>query len=343
MVKVKGSKNGDILKARFEGNSKSLFPNLNKTKAVVLLSIKGNQYCTGDYLSAIIEKATAEFGFTTFLIADEVYWHNLCRDIEPNPSTVNALKEEATLLGKTYFENHLDCFLKPLGLNSTEFDSHLIEAFPLDKQAALNRIATNYEVVFWRDWLNKSNEYLSLQSQITALYQSEPVLAESVQRVASDFVRRHAHESVSNDVLMQSSTNYLIEESPAVMWIAASLGVNFIVYPGEMIASFAASRDYFIRTEEEKSPLFVSISQPKLAVNWLEVSFIRSRSTDNSKPTKNKPSVSVDDHELTRLMRGVTEGIFSLDVEHNEKIRLITDIMLTYQKRKSMDLSEMLG
>ncbi|MFT4059252.1 MAG: hypothetical protein QM652_06870 [Legionella sp.] len=336
MVKVKGSKDGDILKARFEGQTKSLFPNLNKTKSLVLLSIRGNKYCTGEYLKAIVEKAASEFEFTTFLIADEVYWHNLCQDFDDVAHRKETLQDEAVLLGKTYFEEHLDCFLKPLGLSSGEFDAHLVEIFPLDKKAALNKTAKNYEVLFWRDWLKKSTPFCKFQSQISALYQSEPTLSKSVHQVAADFVRRHSNNSVTEELLMQSSSNYLIEESPAVMWIAASLGYNFIIYPGEIISSFSASRDYFIRNDMDNNPLFVDASKPELLVNWLEVSFIRSRSSDSHSIKNNKNSGAIDEGELTQLMKGVTAGIFSLALNKEEKIELITDVILSYQSKKSI-------
>lgn len=336
MVKIKGSKDGDILKARFEGKSKSLFPNLKKTKALVLLSIKGNQYCTGSYLKEIIEKAVSEFEFTTFLIADEVYWHNLCQDFSDKTQRKEQLQKEATLLGKAYFEEYFDYFLSPLGMNASEFDTHFVEQFPLDKQVTLNKSAKNYEVLYWRDWLKKSEPFSKVESQISALYQTDPILSDSVHQVASDFVKRHSNDSLSTELLMQCSSCYLIEESPAVMWIAASLNYNFVIYPGEMIPSFSATRDFFIKNGPDSNPLFIHTKKPELLVNWLEVGFIRSRSSDCKLFRNTNRSDTLEQNVLAQLMQGVTQGIFGLPLDNKEKVKLITDVLVEYRQKMTV-------
>ncbi|SFM07728.1 hypothetical protein [Legionella jamestowniensis] len=328
MVKIKGSKDGDILTADFKGQSKSLFPDLKKTKALVLLSIRGNPYCTDKYLKAIIEKALSTFAFTTFLIADEVYWHNLCDDFEN--ANISALKEEAKALGQAFFEDHLKYFLAAPGFNAPEFDSHLIEYFPLDKKEALNKTANNFEVLNWVDWLHQSKQYIELQDNIKALFSTEELLSNSVQRVAADFAKRHTNVNESHDLLMLRSSKYLIEESPAVMWIAASLGYQFIVYPGEQIQSFAATKNYFVKNAPQINPMFIHHKKPQLLANWLEVSFVRSRSSD--KGSKPMPSKEVPGC-LSQLMKGVTEGIFALNLNKQEKIQLVADIMRHYQEQ----------
>src|SRR5262249_6778689 len=98
MPKIKGPKDGKHIIASFESKSKSLFPDLRKTKNLVLLSIKNNEYCEGEYLSAIIQQAIQSYGFSTFLIADEVYWHNL-KDKDFSNDKEIKLKEAANLLG----------------------------------------------------------------------------------------------------------------------------------------------------------------------------------------------------------------------------------------------------
>lgn len=332
MVKIKGSKNGDILSARFEGKSKSLFPDLKKTKALVLLSIKDNQYCTGSYLKEIIKKAVSDFGFTTFLIADEVYWHNLCQT-SGDKERKKQLQEDASLLGKAYFDEYIDYFLSPLGKNISDFDSHLVKQFPLDKQGALNKSAKNYEVLFWQDWLKKSASFQKIKSQITALYQTEPNLKDSVHQVASNYVKRHSKEGVSSELLMECSSSYLIEESPSIMWIAAVLNYNFIIYPGEIIPSFSATRDFFIKNGSGDEPLFIYSQKPELLVNWLKVSFIRSRSCDHNVFNDIKQPSAVHHSIIAQLMQGATQGIFDLPLDNKEKVNLITDILIEYQQK----------
>lgn len=114
--RVKGPVTGEILYAQFNGPEAKNLINKIGIKSLVLLSIKGNEYCDGDYLGATVLAATrntakeptkdsaiaatassdvegsaepAGENFTTFLVADEVYWHNL--------KTIDVNKEEARL------------------------------------------------------------------------------------------------------------------------------------------------------------------------------------------------------------------------------------------------------
>lgn len=344
MVKVKGSKDGTIITARFEGKSKSLFPTLKQTKALVLLSIHGNPFCTGHYLQAIIEKACAEHGFITFLIADEVYWHNLISDsVEDNPMM---LKQQAVDMGMTYFEEQFKYFLQPLGISMNEFDSLLVEQMPLNKLLTLNKKAgtlSNFEVVFWRDWLNKSAEFNDKKNAIMALYDTEDSLKQSIEFTAADFAKRHHNKQESIDLLLRRSKNYLVEESPSVMWVAASLGYHFVVYPGEIIKPFEATRDYFIKNADclVGNELLVSADKPHLLANWLEVSFVRSREKDGTSKKSYSEILDVNPHyehirafELTAMMKGVTEGIFALDLDNEAKIQLVTDLLINYEDKK---------
>lgn len=133
MPKVRGPKDGNIVTASFDSidkknNSKSFFPTLKTTKNLVLLSIRGNEFCTGEYLAAIVNEAVAMHhtphnqsgtqGKTTFLIADEIYWHNLKNTADDER---DELKMQARVLGESYFEANLGAFLAPLNITPEDF------------------------------------------------------------------------------------------------------------------------------------------------------------------------------------------------------------------------------
>lgn len=337
MVKVKGSKSGNIVTAHFEGKSKSLYPSLKTTKALVLLSITGNEFCVGDYLKAIVEQACSTHEFTTFLIADEVFWNNLRVDFSSEEE--EELRKQAFELGQTYFEENLSSFLSPLGLSTAQFDEQELKQFPLDKMTCLNRLAKekNFEVVNWSSWLKKSSKYLLKKDEIQSLFNSEDVLSDSVEDTASNFARRHETEENSKDLLLKQSKGYLIEETPGVIWVAASLGYNFITYPGEMIKPFKVAKDFFIKRQlkhNEIDPLSIYSKKPELLVNWLGVSFKRAHDVpEKNNPLKNSNN-NIDEltnklgGNITHIMKGVTEGVFGQDIDKNEKIDFLSKIIL---------------
>lgn len=341
MARVKGSKDGAIIKARFQGQAKSLFASLKKTKALVLLSITANEFCTREYLRAMIEAAIRSFGFTTFLIADEVYWHNLrttfCADEE------NELKNKATELGNCFFEDNLDFFLSELDISKNEIDSIKKHNSVPGKIASLNSIVKdkyNFEIVCWRDWLNKCPIYLEREKNIIQSFAEEASLKKSVELTSNNFAQRHATEINMHDCLIQRSRGYLAEESAGVIWVAASLRYNFIAYPGEMIKPFKAAKEYFIRNIGD-SNIFIDSDEPKLLVNWLEVTFHRSHKKNLYVETDlTKMGIKLDlsllksnKNGISELMTGITQGIFSLDINESSKIKLLVDIVSEYQAR----------
>lgn len=341
MVKVKGSKAGNIVTAHFEGKSKSLYPSLKNTKALVLLSIVGNEFCTGEYLKAIIEKACSTHEFTTFLIADEVYWHNLRQDFSKNEEEV--LRKQSSELGQEYFEKNLSSFLSPLSISAAEFDKQELKQFPLDKMGCLNKIAkeeSNFEVVYWSDWLKKSDEFISKKNELQARFYTENELIDSIDETASNFARRHQTEKNSYDLLIKRSKGYLIEETPGVIWLSALLGYHFIVYPGELIKPFKKAKEYFIKSKtEEVGHLNIVSKNPELLANWLEVSFKRTHSKTPQKSHENNSShhpnmpINQFDEKIVAMMKGVTEGIFSQDLNNDEKIDYLSKIILRVFKQ----------
>jgi hypothetical protein len=163
MARVNGSKHGKTIIAKFNGQSKSLFPHLNQTRIVVLLSVVGNKFCAFDYLNAIVKTALSTFEFTTFLIADEVYWHNLRNSFLKDEEV--ALKQQAVQLGSNFFESNLTSFLSPLGITRDDFCLQHQNKSTHERCNILNELAknSNFEVVFWSEWINKSTDFLKIK------------------------------------------------------------------------------------------------------------------------------------------------------------------------------------
>ncbi|KTD09139.1 hypothetical protein Lgra_2374 [Legionella gratiana] len=313
MPKVRGPKDGEIITASFDGKEKSLFPSLKTTKDLVLLSIRGNEYCTGEYLGAIVKQAVATHqtpidysgakGKATFLIADEIYWHNI-KQLTSTKSDEEELKQEAITIGDDYFLTNLGAFLAPLDMSIEQFRDNYPEKSVDEIIAIINDLADkqgkNFEIVRWQTWIqNTSQEKIS---EIIKLYDSVEGLKESINRTQEDFVKRHSKDG-NEELWRHRSHDYLIEESPAVMWLAASLGYNFVVYPGEILEPFEATKEYLvvpkhvarisqgknIIEECDHSEYCIHVDDPSRLVNWLEVNFKRSH------PPK-QPTISVEKH-----------------------------------------------
>ncbi|WP_298622868.1 hypothetical protein [uncultured Legionella sp.] len=346
MSKVKGPKEGDIVTAVFSGKlngkGKSRFPSLVDTKDLVLLSIKGNEYCTGDYLAALVQHAvnthsrksdnTLSKGTTTFLIADAIYWHNL-KELPPETNDEATLKAQALNMGNQFFQDNLASFLQPLSIRTKKLSTltstetllikspeesrtELIEE-PLsteqflefygdktiDQQIAIiNELALsqgkNFEIMRWNTWINQANAAEKINAMMP-LYESEPGLKVSIDEDIAGFVSRHGTEPESAALWRYRSKDYLTEENPSIMWLAAYLEYNFIIYPGKILSSFNATRDFFIvknhktTVSDGKSledvcshnPLSLHVPEPNRLVNWLEPDFIRSFSNLSSQLT----------------------------------------------------------
>ncbi len=305
MVKVKGSKEGSILSACFNGKSKSLFPTLKNTKSLVLLSITGNPYCQKEYLKAIINKACSSHEFTTFLIADEVHWHNLQENVDNDESS--KLKQQAQEMGMVYLDNNLECFLDVLNITSNEFDEINQIKNSKEKLLSLNNIArqkSNFEVVTWSGWLSKSVKFNDIKNDMESLFDCDETLKKSLDSTAENFALRHQDNKNLFKLLYQRSKGYLIEESCAVMWIAISLGYNFITYPGDFIKPFRAIKEYLL--DNLNSNYYIETKNPQLLANWLNVSFKRSHASKSLNVTATPKA----DDNLSSLIKGITEGIF---------------------------------
>lgn len=300
MPRVKGK--GPILKANFvgKGKSKKNFTDLSSTSNLMLLSIIGNIYCEGEYLEAALKYSLQHHQYTTLLIADEVYWHNLkpqSSDKEPlSQEKINALKQEALVIGTKYFERNLQHFLAPLGISAESFNQKHGDKSTKEKITLINNLARraglNFRIVGWKDWINTHPDFRQNQVDIMQLYKTAKTLRTSVEQTAHEFAKRHEQEG-GYDLWYQRSVDYLTEESPAVMWLGATLGYNFVTYPGDMLDTFQATKDYFVvppTLDPQKRPSFAILSeQPNLLVNWMQTYFTRERPKPKTTATASYP------------------------------------------------------
>jgi hypothetical protein len=330
MTKVKGSKSGQVITASFDGESKQRFPDLSKTKALVLLSIKGNQYCEGNYLDAIIQHAISTYGFTTFLIADEVYWHNLKKsDFDPKQEIV--LRQAARHLGIEFFENNLQYFLKPLNITITNFNKTHENKNSLEKVHFLNTLAKasfNFEILLWQDWVN-DEEYQKKEKVFFDLYHSIYSLKMSINNAAINYVDRRVCTQF-RDFDLQNSKAYLIEESPAIIWVGAKRGYNFIVYAGEMVESLIKTKEFLIldKNSSPPHPYCIQVEKPHTLINWLEVNFKRAHAKKSSSFFSKHPSTMISE-----IVKGITLAIFSLPCDETKKIELLINFTTEYLKK----------
>ncbi|VEB37258.1 Uncharacterised protein [Legionella sainthelensi] len=194
MPKVRGPRDGKVITASFDGKEKSLFPSLKTTKDLVLLSIRGNEYCTGEYLGAIVQQAVATHqtpvdhsgakGKATFLIADEIYWHNI-KQLISSELEVERLKQEAITIGDDYFLTNLRSFLTPLNMTIEQFNEKYPNQSVNEMITIINQLAEeqgkNFEIVRWKTWVAQ-NEGQEKINKLMNFYDSVEGLKESVLR-----------------------------------------------------------------------------------------------------------------------------------------------------------------
>jgi hypothetical protein len=290
MSRVKGAKDGTVITVKFNGKGKALPLNVSP-KALMLLSIVGNEYCAGKYLEASTELATKDYDFTTFLIADEVYWHNLKQNDQHNDVEISILKENALRLGDNYFKTNFSAFLAPFDIQTRHNLHILCENKTVNEQIAIinqeaKSLPKKFEIVRWQDWVKSetlSFNYKEKKVVIEQLYQELVPLKNTIEQTASDFAVRHKKEGNEN-LWRLRSIDYLTEESPAVIILAAALQYNFIIYPGDMIPPFQATKD-FINNDNPlnlKDPLNIPWANSDTLINWLQPYFTKSNPKTNS-------------------------------------------------------------
>jgi len=343
MTKVRGQKDGDLLTASFDGVAKKAFPALNQTKVLLLLSIQGNSFCCKEFLEATVKNALLAHQQTTLLVADEVYWHNLKITADPTDEEKKALKTEALQLGNDYLEDNMPFIFDGLELSYQDFVAYHPDLKGDSLVDATNQWfkekGLHVEVVRWNQWVNNQwPDYAHVKQTLYDYYDQSPLLQQSIAQTAHDFSRRHQKEGDSSLWEMRSQ-GYLREESPAVMWLAAKLGFQFIAYPGEKIAPFQMTQSLFINPTPNNSvpaSLRISVNKATDLVNWLQINFKRGQSKKPRPEMTQAPSPAIFSGffkpqqqlslQQTKLLESIQQVINSLGIFANENMSPINKL-----------------
>ena len=332
MSRVKGK--GPKVTAKFNGKAKKNCPRDMETKTLVLLSIRGNEFCAGEYLGAMIQEAIKEPNKeATFLIADEVYWHNL-RTFDGESE--KDFKAKAIALGDSYFEENLSYFLSPLQISEPEFNQQYHDKTTDEKIKIINEIAQTKNVksriVRWNDWVNNESAEFT-QNKVDIMHQyKEGTLNEPIELTAKKFAERHKEEG-GIELWTARSRSYLTEESPAIMWIVLKNEYNFIVYPGEMIAPFLATKNFFVTKNPDSAPSFTIFKEkPELYGNWLEAYFTRSY----PKATKSEPYGFFNNPKEKEAANLITAKVRTTSAAVEDILRSIDELSY-FEKLKALE------
>ena len=258
---------------------------IKNSSILVCLSIKDNRHCEKDDLRAIVNAALLNYKAATFLIGDETHWHNFKLEEVTSEAEQSVLKKRAIALGSDYLQANMPTFLNAIkehcpAFNIDEFNEINRHSSVQERLNAINKCAKDlcvpFQIVRWREWVeNPAHQYMTKQADIEALYQSEEILKNTLEESMMDFVRRHKVASMDSSLLKMRSRDYLREETPAIFWIAAKLGIDFIAYPGKKVKLFTATHTFFVNhnSPAEHAALRVHVANPTMVANWLEIKF----------------------------------------------------------------------
>ena len=131
MPKVRGKKNGsNVVIASFNSEIRQKLKNLKAFKALLLVSIEGNECCSDDYLQAQIATGISQHQTFTVLIADEIYWHNLRPEahcyLETLLVEIKGQPEQATELLSSFIPKYFDSLVALLHLGM-EYKNNFLE------------------------------------------------------------------------------------------------------------------------------------------------------------------------------------------------------------------------
>lgn len=276
--KPKGPANGKLF-AKINGKAKRDLANLGikDTSILILLSIEDNDQCKDEYLLAIAEESIESNVMSYFLVADELYKHNL-KGLVNTEQEISALTDQTNDKGTKYLKDILPVFLSVLenrinDFRHSSFITNYQEKSVHEQIDAVNRIAYEnnvpLKIVTWLEWKEQLDT-----SEHEKLYDSVPVLKDSLDKTMHEFVaRRLLKGKIDNTdthfltcpdaekqlLLEARSRSYLREESPAIFLIAEKLNIHYIAYPKTITDVFQATKDYF-----NINPIYA---------NWLRIGF----------------------------------------------------------------------
>ncbi len=300
MTKIRGPRDG-ALTATFIDRTNMESPSeiLSDSSLLLLLSILGNKACEDGFLGAMLEGAVSQHRMVYALVVDKPQWHNL-KGLSVTADQQAMLEAQAIAAGTLYLQKNMDHFLAIFKKRIPEFDpiqfKYSLKHQSIDVQISLlNKVAAENNIglviMRWNDWLTP--EYLQIQNNVRANYQSSPSLIASVEETAAVFAKRHAARKTSteNDLALQlcldldektqlwqtRSTDFLIDESAGVYTLVALRRIKYIAYAGKISKAFVAARSHLISETGDTSvhPYTVAVEKKSDIAIWLDIEFSR--------------------------------------------------------------------
>jgi hypothetical protein len=88
------------------------------------------------------------------------------------------------------------------------------------------------------------------------------------------------------DLIKLRSKDYLLEETPAIFWIAATLKYEFVAYPGKKLPLFEETRRQLLVAHQDNMPTtqpwMVKVKDPEKMINWVEISIKQTKESKDS-------------------------------------------------------------
>lgn len=311
-VNVKGPKNGEFVKAKFVGSALKDRKDLNTASVILLISIKGNKYCTGDSFAASLQHAVKQYGNVTCLIVDTPHWHNL--RAENTTSSDKELQESALKLGDEWWSNNENAFVDLLNHGNNNKADLLVKLSVKDISEKINTFnflakekGINCNVLRWDDWLNLGNCHKKIQ-EAEEEYTTVAALVNGIEKTADEFAHRH------DETKKEMSKNYLIKECPGIMIIGAERGYDFVAYPGDISSALMATHDRFVKPQKANK------------MQWLRINY--KRFNDKPRNEDSKKEIEPTTKQEVKFLFGNEHNFFS----KREDSQTPSSIFVSYSK-----------
>lgn len=131
----------------------------------------------------------------------------------------------------------------------------------------INKLAANFRVVRWEGCL-RNPLYLKNRALLDEQYAVDKNLYAAFNRSALEYLRRQGYSPdtsrLASDFRYQKCIEYLKEECAVIMPMWAEMGINFVIYPNEMLDAMQAAYQALVK------PFYSAYT-----VYWLSLRFKR--------------------------------------------------------------------
>lgn len=129
---------------------------------------------------------------------------------------------------------------------------------------SLNRLTVAFEITRWDQWV-KHPKYSEFRSKIDVLFATNTAVREAFLASALEYMDRQTKKiQISREQQLSLGLEYLKEECSVIMPLFASLGIEYAIYPANMLEAMQATRNSTILPEYGDS-----------RVHWLSLRFKR--------------------------------------------------------------------